>query len=228
LGDQRILELWQEKIIRTPADIFQLKRHQKTLEEREGWGEKSVSNLLDAIEVRRTIPLDRFIFALGIRQVGEATAKLLARHYKNLSNWRQAMMAARKEDSEAWNDLDNIEQIGPLVARDIVAFFEEKHNRDVLDDLADELTVSDYENRASGSTPLSGKTIVFTGTLAKMGRSEAKAKAESLGANVSGSVSSKTNYVVVGKDAGSKAKKAKELGVTILSEDEWLKLAEEK
>ncbi len=225
LGDERIMELWKDKIIHSPADIFRLHRHRKALEERERLGEKSVTKLLDAIEARRTISLDRFIYALGIRQVGEATAKLLARHYRTLANWRQAMMAARKEDSEAWHDLDNIEQVGPLLARDIVAFFEEKHNRDVLDDLAKELTVGDFESRATGSTQISGKTIVFTGTLAKMGRSEAKAKAESLGANVSGSVSSKTDYVVVGEDAGSKAKKAKELGVKILNEDEWLKLA---
>jgi DNA ligase (NAD+) len=228
LGDQRIHELWQEKLVHSPADIFRLKRHRKMLEEREGWGTKSVTKLLDAIEARRTIPLDRFIYALGIRQVGEATAKLLARHYRSLDNWRKAMLEARKEDSEAWRDLDSIEQIGPLVARDIVAFFDEKHNREVIDDLARELTVEDYVSRVSSSSPLAGKTVVFTGTLQTMGRAEAKAKAESLGANVSGSVSSKTDFVVVGEDAGSKAKKAAELGVKVLSEAEWLAMAEEK
>jgi DNA ligase (NAD+) len=196
--------------------------------ERERWGEKSVTKLLDAIEARRTISLDRFIYALGIRQVGEATAKLLARHYRSLDNWRQAMLAAQKENSDAFHDLDNIEQIGPLMAKDIIAFFAEKHNLDVLKDLAKELTIEDYIQRVSSNSSLSGKTIVFTGTLTKMGRTEAKAKAESLGANVSGSVSSKTDFVVVGQDAGSKAKKAQELGVKILSEDEWLALAEEK
>jgi DNA ligase (NAD+) len=225
LGDQRILELWQEGIIKTPADIFRLHEHKEKLETREGWGEKSVEKLLAAIEARRTISLDRFIYALGIRQVGEVTAKLLARHYVSLERWQKAMLAAQKENSEAAHDLDNIEQIGPLVAGDIIAFFAEKHNRDVLDDLAAELTVSDYESRVTGNSPLAGKTIVFTGTLEKMGRSEAKAKAESLGANVAGSVSSKTDFVVVGSDAGSKAKKAKELGVKILTEDEWLALA---
>ncbi|MDX2028464.1 MAG: NAD-dependent DNA ligase LigA [Alphaproteobacteria bacterium] len=229
LGDQRIRELWNEKLIHTPADIFLLHRHRKMLEEREGWGEKSVSKLMDAIDARRNISFDRFIYALGIRQVGEATAKLLARHYRSLENWRAAMQAARKEDSEAWNDLTGIEQIGPLVARDIVDFFEEEHNRKALDALAKELTISDYAVPAAGkNSPLAGKTVVFTGTLSRMGRAEAKAKAESLGAKISGSVSAKTDYVVVGQDAGSKASKAQELGVTVLSEEEWLKLAGEK
>lgn len=227
LGDQRIMELWQEKLIHAPADIFRLKNHATLLEKREGWGEKSVQKLLDAIEARRTIPLDRFIYALGIRQVGEATAKLLARHYRSLTNWRQAMKEAQHVESEARQDLDSIEQIGPSMVQDIVTFFEEKHNLEALDELDKELSVSDYENRVTHkSSPLAGKTIVFTGTLTSMSRSEAKAKAESMGANVSGSVSAKTDYVVVGEDAGSKAKKAQELGVTVLSESEWIKMAE--
>jgi DNA ligase (NAD+) len=229
LGDERIHELWEAKLLHSPADIFRLHRHRKALEEREGWGEKSAGKLMDAIEARRAIALDRFIYALGIRQVGEATAKLLAKHYRSLANWRAAMMEARQQDSDAWNDLDNIEQIGPLVARDIVAFFAEKHNRDVLDDLAKELTVTDYEMRASGrGSKLAGKTIVFTGTLAGMSRPEAKTRAEALGANVSGSVSSKTDFVVAGEDAGSKAKKAGELGVRLLNESEWLEMIGEK
>jgi DNA ligase (NAD+) len=223
LGDQRIHELWSEKLIRTPADIFRLQRHKKALEEREGWGEKSVEKLMAAIEARRAVPLDRFIYALGIRQIGEATAKLLARHYKTFAAWRDAMLAARKEDSESWRDLTTIDQIGPLVARDLTAFFEEKHNRDVLADLAAALAIEPYAAAPrNGESPLAGKVIVFTGTLEKMGRAEAKAKAEALGANVSGSVSSRTDYVVAGADAGSKATKAKELGVKLLSEDEWL------
>jgi DNA ligase (NAD+) len=228
LGDQRIRELWQDGLIKTPADIFRLHTHRKNLEEREGWGEKSATKLLDAIEARRSIPLDKFIYALGIRQVGEATAKLLARHYRSLENWRRAMLEARKEDSEAWQSLGHIEQIGPLVARDIVDFFDEKHNLKALDDLAGELAVTDYASPAAGhATPLAGKTIVFTGTLTQMGRAEAKAKAESLGANVASSVSAKTDFVVIGADAGSKAKKAQELGVKTLDEDEWMKLAGE-
>ncbi|HEU0117334.1 MAG TPA: NAD-dependent DNA ligase LigA [Alphaproteobacteria bacterium] len=227
LGDERIMELWKDKIIHSPADIFKLHKHRKVLEERERWGEKSVTKLLDAIEARRTISFDRFIYSLGIRQVGEATAKLLARHYLSLKNWRTAMMKARMIGSDERLDLDNIEQVGPSMVTDIVAFFEEKHNRDILDDLEKELTVEDYVVKAAGSSPLAGKTIVFTGTLLKMGRTEAKAKAESLGANVAGSVSSKTDFVVVGEDAGSKAKKAAELGVKTLTEEEWLTLAEE-
>jgi DNA ligase (NAD+) len=220
--------LWEDKLIHAPADIFRLHKHRKDLETREGWGEKSTSKLLDAIEARRTISLDKFIFALGIRQVGEVTGKLLARHYRTLEHWRKSMMAARKEGSDAARDLDDIEQIGPLVARDIVAFFAEAHNLKVLDDLAKELTIKDYVAPTAGrTTPLVGKTIVFTGTLEKMGRSEAKARAESLGANVGSAVSSKTDFLVVGTDAGSKAKKAQELGVKILSEDEWLKMAGE-
>jgi DNA ligase (NAD+) len=224
-GDERIHELWEAKLLHSPADIFCLHRHKKALEERERWGEKSVSKLMEAIEARRTIGLDRFIYALGIRQVGEATAKLLARHYKSLKNWREAMMEARKEGSAGWNDLDNIEQIGESVAKDIVAFFTEKHNRDVLDDLEKELRVTDYAMATGGKhLKLAGKTIVFTGTLTGMSRPEAKARAESLGANVAGSVSTKTDFVVVGEDAGSKAKKAEELGVKILSEKEWMEV----
>lgn len=225
LGDQRLQELWRDKLIHSPADIFRLHRHRKDLEEREGWGEKSVSKLLEAIEARRDVPFDRFIYALGIRQVGEATAKLLARHYGNFATWKRMMLAAQDESSEAWKDLNNIEQIGPSIAHDIVAFFSEPHNRDVLADLAKALTIRDYESPVGNTaSPLAGKTIVFTGTLTHMGRSEAKAKAEALGAKVSGSVSAKTDFVIVGEDAGSKAAKAEELGIKTLSENAWLEL----
>ncbi|MDD5586243.1 MAG: NAD-dependent DNA ligase LigA, partial [Alphaproteobacteria bacterium] len=223
LGEQRVRELWELKWLQTPADIFRLHEHRAALEKREGWGKKSADNLLAAIEARRQIPLDRFIFALGILQVGEATAKLLARHYRSLSRWREAMMAARKEGSEAWNELTGIDQIGPLVAEDIAAFFAELHNIEVLDDLANEVMVTDYAPTVTSSA-LSGKTIVFTGAMANMGRAEAKAKAESLGATVASSVSKKTDFVVAGEDPGSKAAKARELGVTILNENEWMKL----
>ncbi len=226
LGDQRVRELWQDKLLASPAAIFRLHEHREALAKREGWGEKSVAKLLDAIEARRVMPLDRFIFALGIRQVGEATAKLLAKHYRSLAAWRDAMLAAHDEESEAWRDLTSIDQIGPLVARDIVAFFGESHNLSVLDELTREVNAQDAANVATTETPLTGKTIVFTGTLTGMSRAEAKAKAESLGATVAGSVSKKTDYVVVGEDAGTKAAKAKDLGVTVLSEAEWTALAE--
>jgi DNA ligase (NAD+) len=227
LGEQRVHELWKDKLIQTPVDIFRLKQHSDALAKREGWGEKSTSNLLAAIEARRQIPLDRFIYALGIRQVGEATAKLLARHYRSLSHWREAMQAAQEGNEDALNDLTGIDQIGPLVARDIVAFFAEPHNLSVLDDLTKELMVTDVVSTHTGDSPLTGKTIVFTGSLSSMGRAEAKAKAESLGAAVVSSVSKNTDYVVIGEDAGSKAAKARTLGVTILNEAAWLKMIEE-
>ena len=141
LGWERVEAFHKDGLIKVPGDIFRLKRHAKALEEREGWGKKSVERLMDAIEARRTIPLDRFIYALGIRQVGEATAKLLARHYRTLEHWREAMLAASRDpEGEAAQELDTISQIGPSVAADIAAFFAEKHNRDALGDLAKELT----------------------------------------------------------------------------------------
>ncbi|MFA4995043.1 MAG: NAD-dependent DNA ligase LigA [Bdellovibrionales bacterium] len=222
LGDQRVRELWEEMMIRSPADIFNLKKYRDVLIEREGWGEKSVEKLLAAIEARRILPLDRFIFALGIRQVGEATAKLLARHYLKLSVWRQAMIAARDSESAARHDLESIDQIGPLIAQDIVDFFEEPRNLEVIDALSSSLTIEAYEKPSGASSSvLEGKTVVFTGTLATMSRAEAKAKAESLGAKVAGSVSSRTDYVIIGADAGSKADKARALGVKVLDEAEW-------
>ena len=223
LGEQRVRELWQDKILQTPADIFRLRRYAAVLSEREGWGEKSATKLLDAVEARRSIALDRFIYALGIRQVGEATAKLLARHYRTLPAWREAMLAARDDASDAWRDLQNIDQIGPLVARDIVAFFAEAHNVAALDDLAAAVRIeAQAQTQAEGL--LAHKTVVFTGSLASLSRAEAKAMAEQQGATVAGSVSKKTDYVVVGEDAGSKAAKARELGVAVLTEGEWLKL----
>ena len=224
LGDQRILELWQEKLIHTPADIFKLSAHRALLEEREGWGKKSVDKLMDAIEARRTIALDRFIYALGIRQIGEATAKLLARHYGSYDVWVNTMLAARDEASEARQALTSIESIGPLVAQDLVGFFNEAHNRDVLTALKAQLTILDQPKIEASSSPIAGKTVVFTGTLTQMGRSEAKQKAESLGANVASAVSSKTDYLIVGEDAGSKAAKAQALGVKTLTEAEWIAL----
>lgn len=221
LGEQRVRELWQDKILQTPADIFRLRRHAAALAQREGWGEKSVTKLLDAVEARRDIALDRFIYALGIRQIGEATAKLLARHYRTLPAWREAMLAAHDESAEAWRELDSIDQIGPLVARDIVAFFAEAHNVAALDDLAVEVRIAPYRQTQTGAA-LSGKTVVFTGSLATMSRAEAKSAAEQQGATVAGAVSKKTDYVVIGEDAGSKAAKARELGVTVLTETEWL------
>ena len=225
MGDKHIKSFYQDDLVRTPADIFRLHRRRVELLDREGWGESSVKNLLDAIEARRTIPLDRFIYALGIRQVGEATAKLLARHYHSLEEWQAAMLAAAKDrEGAAYQDLNNIDQIGESVAGDILDFFDEKHNLEALKALAKELTVEQAQADAATNSPVSGKTVVFTGALTKMTRDEAKARAEALGAKVASSVSKKTDYVIVGEDAGSKAAKAAELGVKMLSEDEWLEL----
>ncbi len=195
LGDKIIQELWEDDLIRTPGDIFRLEKKNKTLEtplqERHGWKEKSVANLFAAIDARRTIPLDRFIYALGIRQIGEATAKKLAANYATLKNLRAALKAAQEPDGEARAELMAIEDIGPSVTDDLLAFFAEKHNREVLDDLQAQLDVQDFEAPDTSGSPVAGKTVVFTGTLPTLGRAEAKAKAEALGAKVAGSVSKK-------------------------------------
>jgi len=224
LGDKHIEAFYQDGLLKGPGDIFRLHRHRRVLMEREGWGSTSVDNLLGAIEARRRIPLHRFIYALGIPQVGEVTAKLLAKNYLSLSAWRHAMTAAQKIGSEERQVLDEINGIGPAMVEDLTAFFGEAHNLLVLDDLQHELTVEDFVPIAVSDSAIAGKTVVFTGTLVKMTRNEAKARAESLGAKVAGSVSKKTDYLVVGADAGSKAAKAAELGVQTLSEDEWLEL----
>jgi DNA ligase (NAD+) len=224
LGERHIIAFRKDGLLHGPADIFRLKDKAELIREREGWGEKSVANLLAAIEARRRIPLDRFIYALGIRQVGEATAKLLARHYRSLAAWREGMIGASDPASDAYRELDSIDGIGPSVAADIIAFFAEPHNLAVLDDLAREVRVEDFAAPSKAGSPLAGKTVVFTGTLEKMTRSEAKARAEALGATVAASVSRKTDYVVIGADAGSKASKARDLGVATLREEEWLGL----
>lgn len=225
LGDKIIQELWDEGMIKTPADIFRLQKYTTALKEREGWGELSVRKLFDAIEARRIISLERFIYALGIRQVGQATAKKLAHHYLSLSNLLAQVKKAQDREGEAFNELMDIEDIGPSVAADIIDFFAEKHNQDVIKDLQSELDIKAYEPPKTKASAVTGKTVVFTGKLIKMGREEAKAQAESLGAKVGSSVSKNTDYLITGEDAGSKLKKAAELGVKVLSEDEWLKLA---
>lgn len=230
MGEKNILFFWELGLIRAPADIFKLNEkdaHQQTpLATREGWGAVSSRKLFEAIDRRRVISLERLIYALGIRQVGEATAKLLARHYGTFENWRDAMIAAATDEAgEAYRELTNISQIGASVAGDIIAFFREEHNLQALADLRQQLReITPASGLGDLSSPLAGKTIVFTGTLEKMTRAEAKARAEGLGANVTASVSAKTNFVVVGADAGSKADKAKALGVKILSEADFLSL----
>ena len=227
LGEKHLRAFHTDGLVMNPVDLFTLEarnaRSLTKLENREGWGKTSARKLFDAIESKRRIPLDRFIYALGIRQVGQSTAKLLARTYGSWKQFRAAMQAARDPEGEAWADLLNVEQIGESVARDLVEFFAERRNIDLLDALDAQIHIEDAPLPVAATTGsrVAGKTVVFTGTLQTMGRREAKAKAEALGAKVAGSVSAKTDYVVVGADAGTKAAKAAELGVTILSEQDW-------
>jgi DNA ligase (NAD+) len=231
LGDKQI-ELFHERgWVKEPADIFTLKARndQLKLEDLEGYGETSIRNLFAAIDARRTIELHRLIYALGIRHVGEGNAKLLARHYGTLAAFADAMRAAAKgqseeeNTSEAYEDLNNIEGVGEVVADAVVEFFAEPRNIKALDELLAEIEVKPAEQAAKNS-PVSGKTVVFTGALEKMTRDEAKAMAERLGAKVSGSVSKKTDLVIAGPGAGSKLKDAEKHGVQVLSEDDWFRL----
>lgn len=225
MGDKVVRQFFEDGWIKSPADIFKIEgKHGEELKQKEGWGELSAQNLFDAINKKRVIGLDRFIYALGIRQVGQATAKRLAQVYGNLEKLKIAMIKAQDHKSESYNDLINIEDIGPAVADDLIGFFAEEHNIEVLEALLTELQIEDYVDNRQSDTAVSGKTVVFTGTLETLSRAEAKAQAERLGAKVSGSVSKKTDYVVAGADAGSKLKKATELGVTVLSEEEWKNL----
>ena len=224
LGDKQIRFLWDRGLVRTPLDIFDLES--KTGAEvaaLEGWGEVSTRNLYGAIERRRGIGLDRLINALGIRHVGETTARLLARHYGSLEAWRGAMENAGLAEGEAWQELVGIDGVGPTLAETVVDFFREPRHRELVQGLAERLRVEDME-RAAADSPVSGKTIVFTGGLRAMTRQEAKSRAEALGARVSGSVSSRTDILVGGEGAGAKLKKAQALGVEVMSEDAWLDL----
>lgn len=233
LGEKTIEEFYNEGLLKTPADIFRLQEKLgrdgsagPPLSSREGWGETSARNLFNAIEERRTIELSRFIYALGIRQVGQATARMLARNYGSIEAWIKAMEEAEDHENPAYSELIAIDGIGVSVAADILAFFSQEKSRRDLKDLISCMTggITAPQMPRTENSAVAGKTVVFTGTLEKMTRSEAKARAEALGAKVSGSVSSKTDYVVVGADAGSKERKARELGLNILNEDEWLAL----
>ena len=228
LGSKIIEQFWKDGLIKTPVDIFILKERDKEsltpIRAREGWGDLSAKNLFQSIEDKRNISFNRFIYALGIRQIGEATAKRLASTYRDINALKKAMQEAQNRESPAYQDLINIEDIGPSTADDLIGFFAELHNEDILLALEKELTIESYESPQLSDSPAAGKVVVFTGTLSKITRAEAKAKAESLGAKVSSSVSKRTDYVIAGEDAGSKLKKATELGVNVLSEDEWLEL----
>ncbi|MCZ7467078.1 NAD-dependent DNA ligase LigA [Rhizobium rhizogenes] len=215
--------------IKTAPDIFTLKARQEAshltkLENIDGFGKVSVKKLFDAIDARREIDLHRLIFALGIRHVGETTAKLLARSYGTYEYFEEAMKAAADPASDAWAELNSIDGIGEVVARAIIEFYKEPRNLDVIDRLIRELQPKEAEKPSTEGSPVAGKTVVFTGSLEKFTRDEAKARAESLGAKVAGSVSKKTDILVAGPGAGSKLAKATELGVQTMDEDEWLAL----
>ena len=217
LGERQIAAFFEEGAIRAPQDIFTLEARDKpslaSLRNRKGWGEQSARNLFTAIDSARNATLPRFIFALGIRHIGEETAKLLAKHFGTF----EAVQAATREE------LLSIDGIGETVVEALAGFFGEPHNTEMLAALLPHLTIAPYEHKVTASA-VTGKIVVFTGTLEKLGRKEAKSQAEALGAKVASSVSKKTDYVIAGADAGSKLSAAKELGVSVLSEQEWLDL----
>jgi len=224
LGGKTIQEFYNEGWLHSPADIFKLPEREEVIATREGWGKLSARNLSRSIAARRTISLERFIYALGIRRIGESNAKLLARHYGSFANWRTQMLAARQIGSDERSELGSISGIGPTIAEELTDFFDEPRNIATLDEVAAELTIQDAARAEAADSPVAGKTVVFTGTLETLTRPEAKARAESLGAKVTDSVSKKTDIVVVGADAGSKARKAAELGVRTMTEAEWREL----
>ena len=225
LGEKQIELFFEKEWVKEPADIFTLEARNKKikLEEVEGYGETSVRNLFAAIEQRREIALDRFIFALGIRHVGETTALALARGYGSWKAFHDASLKVAKGDEETIAEMDALDQIGDTVIEAIRAYFGESHNRGIVERLTKEVKILDAEKPKTDSA-IAGKTVVFTGSLEKMTREEAKAQAERLGAKAAGSVSKKTDYVVAGPGAGSKLADAKKFGVKVLTEDEWLKL----
>lgn len=228
LGEKQIAMFVEEGLVATPADIFTLAvrdaQSLSRLKNREGWGEKSATKLFAAIEDARTRSLPRFIYALGIRHIGEETAKLLAKHYVTLETWLRAMQAM-VEDAAVAEDLHSVDGIGQTVIDALREFFAEPHNGEMLAALEAQLRIEAYAPVVRTDSAVAGKTVVFTGTMSRLGRNEAKAHAESLGAKVAGSVSGKTDYLVAGADAGSKLKNAQALGVKILTEDEWIALS---
>ena len=229
LGAKQVELFYMDGWVKEPADIFTLHKRLgsgslQQLKNFEGWGEKSAQKLFDAIELKRNIPLNRLIFALGIRHVGESSAMTLARQFGSWDSFRNTVENARDHDGPDWELLNSIDGIGTVMAAALVDFFHEDQTRLALGKLVEELNISDVAAPNIDGSKVNGKIIVFTGSLEKMTRAEAKAKAESLGAKVSGSVSAKTDIVVAGPGAGSKRKKALDLGVEVLSEEEWLAL----
>jgi DNA ligase (NAD+) len=221
LGEKIIAELYDQGWVRRPADLFTLEERRQTinLESHDGWGPQSVANLFAAINARRTIALPRFLYALGIFQVGEVTTQKLAAVYPRLADWQHLMQRAAVRDVTLHQELCAIEGIGESMADDVIDFLAEDHNRMVINELTRYVTVVDYVAPLVVASPLLGKTVVFTGTLIHFSRAEAKASAERLGAKVASSVSAKTDFVVAGDDAGSKLKTATSLGVAVVDEE---------
>jgi DNA ligase (NAD+) len=226
LGEKQIEFFYEQGWIKEPADIFTLEKRNRVirLEEQEGYGETSVGNLFRSIATRREIALERFIYALGIRHVGETTAQALARGYGSWQSFHDVALKLAKGDEEVRQEMDALDQIGDTVIDSLAAYFAESHNRHIVERLTEEVKIRDAE-KPTRDSPVAGKTVVFTGALEKMTRDEAKAMAERLGAKVAGSVSKKTDYVVAGPGAGSKLDNARKLGVAVLGEDEWFTLA---
>lgn len=225
LGAKNMAFFFDRGWIKTPSDVFTLEsRVGADIRRLDGWGDKSADNLFAAIrKVAAATPMEKFLFALGIREVGQATARLLAAHYLTMPAFLEQMSLAQDRESDAYKELLSIESIGDVIACEILDFTAEEHNRTEIDKLLNLMTVTAFVP-VENDSPLAGKTVVFTGSLETMTRSEAKAKAQSAGAKVAGSVSKKTDYVVLGADAGSKAQKAAELGITVLSESEFTEL----
>ena len=225
LGAKNMAFFFDRGWIKTPSDVFTLEsRVGADIRKLDGWGDKSADNLFAAIrKVAAATPMEKFLFALGIREVGQATARLLAAHYLTMPAFLEQMSLAQDRESDAYKELLSIESIGDVIACEILDFTAEEHNRTEIDKLLNLMTVTAFVP-VENDSPLAGKTVVFTGSLETMTRSEAKAKAQSAGAKVAGSVSKKTDYVVLGADAGSKAQKAAELGITVLSESEFTEL----
>jgi len=228
LGAKQVEQFHTDGWIAEPADIFTLKSRfgsgMQQLKNRDGWGEKSADKLFQAIDDKREIPLSRVIFALGIRHVGEAASNLIAQHYGSWTRFERAMEQAKTGDGPAWSDLIGVDGVGQVMAQSLVNTFAQEAERASIDRLVAQLSVQDVARPDTDGSPVAGKTVVFTGTLEKMTRAEAKARAERLGAKVSGSVSAKTDILVAGPGAGSKAKKAADLGIQTMDEDGWLAL----
>ena len=229
LGEKQIAAFYEDGLVTRPDDIFTLEARDaaslKKLRDREGWGATSAKKLFDAIDTRREVDLDRFIFALGIRHVGETNARLLARSYSTLDNFEAQMRAAAGKESEAYAELLSIDGVGDVLAESIIDFFAEEHNREVLEGLRKAGVKPKPLPEQESTSPIAGKTVVFTGSLERMTRSEAKARAEQMGAKVAGSVSARTDLIVAGPGGGSKLTRARELGIEIIDEDKWMEIA---